>query len=106
MEKEKEIAQECKVDKDKTPAHSLHKEMPNLQGSAQREGENLNKDMIDYVQLIRIICFCILRFPSGVCYWMAVLAQGRSQESEWFSREYRVAILFPWSPSEGHYLAG
>lgn len=74
--------------------------------SAQREGGNLNKEIVDYVQLIHIICFWILRFPSGVCYWMAVLAQGRSQESEWFSREYRVAILFPWSPSEGHYLAG
>ena len=28
------------------------------------------------------------------------------QESEWFSREYRVAILLTWSTSKVHYSAG
>lgn len=48
---------------------------------------DLNKDMVDYFQLICIIHFSILRFPSGLCYWMAVLAQDRSEKASAGSTE-------------------
>lgn len=62
-----------------------------------RGGGDVNKDMADYSQLICIICFCILRFPSGVCYWMTVLALGRSQNgpagrTEWLFCSPRVHL--------------
>jgi hypothetical protein len=68
------------------PAHRSQP-TPSRQGSAQGRGD-LNKDMVDYGPLICIMRFCILRFPSVVCYWMAVLAQSRSQNGSAGSTEW------------------
>lgn len=56
-------------------------------GQCTGEGD-LNKDVVDYGPLICIMHFCILRFPSVVCYWMAVLAQSRSQNGSAGSTEW------------------
>lgn len=85
VEKEKNISQ-VPSGWGQMPAHRSQP-TPSRQGSAQGRGD-LNKDMVDYGPLICIMRFCILRFPSVVCYWMAVLAQSRSQNGSAGSTEW------------------